>query len=588
MAVKLTACEALCHALVDEGVDVMFGHPGGAILHFYDALVRIGVPRHILMRHEQGAAHAADGYARATGRPGVCVATSGPGATNLVTGLAAAIMDSVPVVAITGQVPTPVRGKDAFQETDVLGITMPVTKYGFFVDRPEDVPRVVREAFRIATSGRPGPVLIDIPKDVQAQPCPYEPKQPSPNRSEARASAGVGLVGKPGGNGRRQPTGEPPDAEAMTWAVRMIDAAERPLIMAGRGVVISNTCGALRALAERTDSPVITTLLGLDAFPGTHALALGMPGMHGAERANRSIQDADVIIGLGLRFDDRVTGVASRFAPRAKIIHIDIDAVQVGRTVRPALSIVTDLAHALPQLAARVAPAKHPEWWQTMEQWARDAHPWEPWEDEPDGPVTHRIASRMIARHVGRVGAIVTTDVGQHQMLIAQEIRDAEPGTHLTSGGLGAMGYSLPAAVGAAIGRPDRTVWAVAGDGGFQMTMQELATVKQFNIPLRIAVMNNGFLGMVRQWQELFYQRRYSAVEIPGPNLVMLAQAFGIPARAVCAAEDLGPAIAWAEKVNGPVLLDLQLVREENVYPMVPTGASLDELVLAPRESVTS
>ncbi|MBI4538890.1 MAG: biosynthetic-type acetolactate synthase large subunit [Gemmatimonadetes bacterium] len=568
MASQISASEALCYALLEQGVEIMFGHPGGAILPFYDALYRIGAPRHVLMRHEQAAAHAADGYARATGRVGVCVATSGPGATNLVTGLATAIMDSVPMVAITGQVPTALLGKDAFQETDIVGLTMPVTKYGFLVQRPQDIPQVVREAFHIAVTGRPGPVVIDVPKDVQNQPCPYAP-------------AGPVL------NGRRPHAPAAADASTLDRAARMIDAAERPLIMAGRGVVLSGTARALRTLAERLDAPVITTLLGLDAFPTTHPLALGMPGMHGAERANRAIQEADVIIGLGLRFDDRVTGVVARFAPRAKIIHVDIDPVQVGRTVVPTLSVVADLAHVLPALTSRVTPAKQPQWWATLEQWSREACPEEPWE-EPKGPLTQRFASRTLARHIGRLGAIVATDVGQHQMLIAQELRDAAPGTHLTSGGLGTMGYALPAAIGAALAWPRQRVWAVAGDGGFQMTMQELATVVHERIPLRVAVLNNGFLGMVRQWQDLFYGRRYSAVEIPGPDFVTIARAYGIPARTVSSAQAMEPALAWAEQTDGPVLLDLQVVREENVYPMVPAGASLDEMVLAPRESVTA
>lgn len=558
-----TAAEALCHALRREGVSLIFGHPGGAILPFYDAMYRLGYPRHVLVRHEQAAAHAADGYARATGRVGVCVATSGPGATNLVTGLATALMDGVPMVAITGQVPTFGRGQDFFQESDVLGITMPVTKHGFSVEDPREVHAVVREAFALATAGRPGPVLIDIPKDVQSAVCPDD------------AGAAVPAV--------RWPTFTPTE-EDFERAAALINGAERPLVMAGRGVVLAGMAGTLTALAEQADLPVVTTLLGLDAFPATHPLSLGLPGMHGTVRANLAIQEADVIVGLGLRFDDRVIGRPTGFAPRARIIHADISPTCMGRTVRPAVCLLGDLRETLPELNARVAPARRSTWLARMSQWPREAEPADPWTPAASGPLGGRAACKAVAGRIGASRAIVATDVGQHQMWMAQELLDADPGTHLTSGGLGTMGYALPAAIGAALGCPDRETWVVAGDGGFQMTAQELGTVVQERIPLRIAVINNGFLGMVRQWQELFYERRYAASELPGPDFVLLAKAYGIPARTLSQAEELEDALSWAEAVPGPVLLDMRVLREENVYPMVPAGASLDEVVTAPQD----
>jgi acetolactate synthase-1/2/3 large subunit len=557
---RSTVADEFCRLLIGEGVAVVFGHPGGAILPFYDSLQRVGAPRHILMRHEQAAAHAADGYARATGRTGVCIATSGPGATNLVTGLATAMMDSVPMVAITGQVPTSVRGTDAFQETDVLGVTMPVTKHGFSLERAADLTRVVQEAFRIARSGRPGPVLIDIPKDVQNAALVHAEPATTPLRRMPAAAF---------------------DNTLFTRILELLGQAERPLIMAGRGVIISDTAPALRRLAERADLPVVTTLLGLDAFPATHPQALGMPGMHGTVRACHAIQRADLILGLGLRFDDRVTGPVRSFAPNACIVHIDIDTPAAGRTVRAALRMNADLRAVLPAFADAVTPRRCAEWWSELQAWPRAAAPAAEW-TAPDHALTARLTTRSLAARIAAARSIVVTDVGQHQMWIAQELRDAEPRTHLTSGGLGAMGYALPAAIGAAIACPRRSVWVVAGDGGFQMTLQELATVAQERIPLRIAVFNNGYLGMVRQWQELFYDRRYSAVELSSPDFPCLARAFGIPGRAVECAGQLADALDWAEQSPGPVLLDLRVAREENVFPMVPPGAALHEVVAAP------
>jgi acetolactate synthase-1/2/3 large subunit len=568
-----TAADALCRALIEEGVEVVFGHPGGAILPFYDALFRAGAPRHVLMRHEQAAAHAADGYARVTGRAGVCIATSGPGATNLVTGLATAMMDSVPLVAITGQVPTTVQGTDAFQETDVLGVTMPVTKHGFAVRAASELCATVREAFCIAMRGRPGPVLIDVPKDVQNARVTLDAES-----GRAESASDLTVPARASGRGW---DGAQVDLASIERAVSLINGAKRPLVMAGRGVVLSGTSALLRTLAESADLPVVTTLLGLDAFPATHRLALGMPGMHGTVRACQAIQRADVILGLGLRFDDRVTGPPATFAPNAAIIHADIDATVIGRAVRPAVRLVGDLRRTLPLLARQIVPARRVGWWSELCTWPREGEPAEPWRIE-GGSLSGRTATRALAARIAADRAIVTTDVGQHQMWLAQELRDAEPGTHLTSGGLGAMGYALPAAIGAAVGRPDLPVWVVAGDGGFQMTLQELATVVQEQLPLRIAVVNNGFLGMVRQWQEMFYTGRYSASELPGPDLVVLARAYGIPALAVEDAAGLDSALGLAARTDGPVLLDLRVIREENVFPMLPPGAPLHEVIASP------
>ncbi|MDH3225072.1 MAG: biosynthetic-type acetolactate synthase large subunit, partial [Gemmatimonadota bacterium] len=549
-----TAADAFWCTLEEEGVEVVFGHPGGAILPVYDALHRSGRIHHVLTRHEQGAAHAADGYARATGRVGVCLTTSGPGATNLVTGLATAFMDSVPLVAVTGQVSRAVMGTQAFQETDIVGVTLPVTKHSFVIESADQLVATVREAFRIAQAGRPGPVLVDFPKCVQQDPCPvFVPARPQPTR----------VAHTPSANGCPSWTAD------LRRAATLLMRARRPVIMAGRGVILSDTASALRDLAETCDLPVVTTLLGLDAFPATDPRALGMPGMHGTERANRAIQESDLVLGLGLRFDDRVIGAPGTFAPRAHIVHFDISPAVIGRTVDVDVSVVGDLRETLPALAATAPRAVRPEWWEVVRMWCREV-PIEPEETHPSSPLTQRWALRALAERITRSGSVVVTDVGQHQMWMAQELRDADARTHLTSGGLGAMGYALPAGIGAALGARERPVWVVTGDGGFQMALHELATVVQERLPLRIAVLNNGFLGMVRQWQELFYEGRYSASALSGPDLVLLAQAYGIAARAVDCPGALEAALDWAEAEAGPTLLDLRVQEEENVYPMVP------------------
>jgi len=564
----ITGADLTCRSLLDEGVRVLFGHPGGAILPFYDALYRVSDDlRHVLCRHEQGAAHAADGYARATGSTGVCVATSGPGATNLVTGLATAYMDSVPLVAITGQVARASLGTSAFQETDIIGVTIPVTKHGFLVRDARDIPSTLHEAFRLARSGRPGPVLIDVPKDVQAQPVEGD----GPGRA---------AVAHPSGSGDAETGAEA--LAAVRRAAAWIDEARRPLLLVGRGVLLAGAGGALAALARRGDLPVVTSLLGLDAFPATDIRALGMPGMHGTERANRAIQAADLVVGLGVRFDDRIIGDPARFAPRARIVHFDIDPTAIERTMRVDLPVVDDLRATLPALAAAVGPRDRSAWWDEIRRWDRAA-------SRPDafafrsGPLGGREAVRALARRICASGAIVASDVGQHQMWLAQELGDMAPGTHLTSGGLGTMGYALPAALGAAVARPDRPVWAVAGDGGFQMNLQELATVVQEQLPLRIAVVDNGYLGMVRQWQERFYGGRYSASAISGPDFAAVGRAFGIQTWRVGRSEEVEETLAEVAAADGPALVCLDVLPEENVYPMVPTGAAIDEMVTEPQ-----
>ena len=592
---KASGAEILRRSLVHAGVRVMFGHPGGAILPFYDALHEAPGPRHILMRHEQGAAHAADGYARASGEVGVCVATSGPGAANLVTGLATALCDGVPIVAVTGQVPSTLLGTDAFQECDTLGIMMPVTKHGTLIRRAQDIPDVVAQAFEIARSGRPGPVLVDIPKDVQFA------EMDVPAHLTAKNLISV----RPGDSTT------PPDAERDRFATSFVDgkptttgaavaaalarlrASERPILMVGRGVISSETADLVRELAEATNLPVVTTLLGLDAFPTLHPQCVGMPGMHGTQRSNQAISASDLIIGLGVRFDDRVTGKVSKFAPDAGIIHFDIDARAHGRTIRTDVAVLGNLRQTLPAFARGASEGyKTPAaWWSTIHGWRREAaEPAPPMDARAaKAPPSGRQVSRAIANVVRREHAIVVTDVGQHQMWLAQEVADADPNTHLTSGGLGTMGYALPAALGAAVGAPGRSVWAVIGDGGFQMTLQELATVVQENLHLRICIMNNGALGMVRQWQMRIHGGRRVASDLGAPDFGALANAYRIHSEMVETAGELDQALDRAATWPGPVVLDLRIPADDEVYPMVPSGAGLSEMWMhAPGETVTS
>ncbi len=551
-----TGARILCEALEQEGVEVLFGYPGGAIMPFYDALTSSSL-RHVLVRHEQAAAHAADGYARATGRVGVCVATSGPGATNLVTGLATASMDSVPIVAITGQVARRFIGTDAFQETDVIGITQPVTKHSILVRSVEELAYAVHEAFAIARSGRPGPVLIDVPKDVQQAtthaPAAHYPAAPWRHTLTANLD------------------------ESAARAAAIIDAAERPLILAGHGIILSGAYDALRTFAERTSIPVVTTLLGISAFPESHPLAIGLPGMHGRAEVNHAIHNADVLVAVGMRFDDRVTGNISHFAPHARIIHIDIDPSEMGKVLMPAVPIVADARVALEALTNYVAPARHDDWMATISTWRREAE--ESGQTPPataGAPEDHRspqpqeILAAIRQATEGR--ALLVTDVGQHQMWAARFYGYDQPNSHLTSGGLGTMGFALPAAMGAALGRPEQPVWVVAGDGGIQMNIQELATIVELGLPIKVAIFNNGYLGMVRQWQQFFHQRNYSETRITGPDYVKLADAYGIKGFQVTRASDVAATIEQAMAIDGPVVIDFVMEQEANVFPMVPPG----------------
>jgi acetolactate synthase I/II/III large subunit len=544
----LSGSQILCRVLLEQGVDLLFGYPGGAIMPFYHALPEYPGLRHVLVRHEQAAAHAADGYARVTGRAGVCVATSGPGATNLVTGLATAHMDSTPVVAITGQVPRAMIGRDAFQETDIIGITQPITKHSVLVEDIEDLADAMRDALAIAVEGRPGPVLVDIPKDVQQA------------KTEWRDSS---VAGRPGNRA-------PMDGFSLSEAVRLIGEAERPLIMAGHGIILSGAYEELRTLAERTGIPVITTLLGISGFSESHPLHLGMPGMHGEVHVNRAIQQADLILGVGLRFDDRVTGNLAGFARGAKVIHVELDPSEIGKNVATDIGLVGDAREILRALLAEVAPRDCEAWRAEIAAFMRPRH------ESFRGDLSPETILGAIDEAAGGRCTIVS-DVGQHQMWVAKLYPYRRPNTHITSGGLGTMGFAVPAAMGAALARPDEPVWAISGDGGFQMNMQEIATMVQEGIPVKMAVFNNGYLGMVRQWQQFFHGRRYSATPIWSPDYVRLAEAYGIFGRRVERGDQVDDAVREAIAHPGPALVEFLIEQEANVFPMIPPGASLSE-----------
>jgi len=559
---KISGARILCQSLIEEGVDTMFGIPGGALLPFYDVLPEYPQLRHILVRHEQGAAHAADGYARASERVGVCVATSGPGATNLVTGIAAAYLDSSPMVAITGQVARPFIGKDAFQEIDITGITLPITKHNYLVMRAEDMATVVKEAFHIAREGRPGPVLIDVPRDVFIE------------EAEFRYPDKVHLRG-------HRPTLQGHPAQVKK-AAKLVNEAKRPVIIAGRGVLISGACPQLKELAEKGQIPVVNTLLGLGSFPRSHVLSLGMLGMHGTACANMAVDAADLLIAIGMRFDDRATARVSGFAPHAQIIHIDIDPAEIGKNVRVDVPIVGDVAKVLEALNEQVTPQSRVDWIAQSEEWER-GHP------STTIRETESLLPQYVVQQIHEItggNAIIVTGVGQNQMWAAHFFKYERPNTLISSGGLGPMGFELPAAMGAKVACPEETVWCIAGDGGFQMTIQELATVVQENLAVKIAILNNKFLGMVRQWQELFYQRRYVATPLTGPDFVKVAEAYGIAALKVTDRLQVIPAIEQAMEHQGPFLIDFQVEPEENVYPMVPPGAALAEIIEEHREEV--
>ncbi|OLD59170.1 MAG: acetolactate synthase, large subunit, biosynthetic type [Gemmatimonadetes bacterium 13_1_20CM_69_28] len=564
MTETLTGAQILCRTLLEAGVDVIFGYPGGAIMPFYHALGDHPALRHILVRHEQAAAHAADGYARASGRVGVCVATSGPGATNLVTGLATAHMDSSPVVAITGQVPRAMIGRDAFQETDIVGITLPITKQNYLVQDVTELAGVVREALAVAQQGRPGPVLIDVPKDVQNQKTTYTPGAAA--RATLRDKNTQSLRGAPAA----APGVSASVEDGVREAARLIAAAERPLIMVGHGVIIGNAYAEVRALAEKTGIPVITTLLGISAFPDGHPLFLGMPGMHGEVRVNRAIQHADLIVGIGLRFDDRVTGNTAGFAPRARIVHIDLDRAEIGKNVPVTVGIVGDARDVTHRLAAVVQP-------RTCERWLAEIHDFtRPRAAAFRGDLApETILASLYQATEGR--CTIVTDVGQHQMWVAKLYPYREPNSHITSGGLGTMGFAVPAAMGVHLARPGETVWSISGDGGFQMNMAEIATMVQERLPVKMAIFNNGYLGMVRQWQQFFHGKRYSCTPIWSPDYVKLAEAYGIPGWRVKEAAELPDVVAQANDYSGPALVEFVIEQEANVYPMIPPGGSLSE-----------
>jgi acetolactate synthase-1/2/3 large subunit len=551
---KMTGAQIVWESLLKEGVEVVFGFPGGAIIPIYDTLPQYPQMRHVLVRHEQGAAHAADGYARATGKVGVCMATSGPGATNLVTGITNAFLDSVPVVAITAQVIRPLIGTDAFQEVDTTGITLPITKHNYLVLDVASLAQVLKESFHLARTGRPGPVLIDIPKDVLAESVEYS----YPEK--------VNLPGyKPVLEGH---------AAQVKRAAKLINEAERPLILAGRGVAISGAYRELRELAEAGQIPVVTTLLGIGTFPESHELSFGMPGMHGAAYANLAVDGADLIIAVGMRFDDRVTGRVSGFAPRAKVIHIDIDPAEIGKNVKTDVPIVGDARLVLGAIIKEILPRGRGEWLKQLGRW-REEHPLAVREC---GGLLPQYVIRQIYEVTGG-GAIMVTGVGQHQMWTAQHCCYDKPSSLISSGGLGTMGFGLPASVGVKVGCPDDVVWCVDGDGSFQMTMQELGTIAQERLGIKIAIINNAYLGMVRQWQGMFYERRYVATPLSGPDFVQIAGAYGIPGLRVTKREGVVPAIERALSEDGPFLIDFVVEPEEDVYPMVPPGAALAEVI---------
>ena len=555
---KLKGAQILLECLVREGVEVIFGLPGGTVLPLYDTLPQYPQIRHILVRHEQGAAHAADGYARATGKVGVCLATSGPGATNLVTGIATAYLDSSPVVAITGQVATPYIGRDSFQEVDITGITLPITKHNYLITRPEDIAETVKEAFHIARTGRPGPVLIDLPRDVQVGEASFS----YPEKVNLRGYKPT-LQGHP---------------SQIKKAAKLITESHRPLILAGHGIILSNAYAELRELAEKAQIPVVTTLLGISSFPESHFLSFGMLGMHGMVYANMAVNHADLLIAVGMRYDDRATGKVSTFAPHAQIIHIDVDPAELGKNVRVNVPIVGDVKNVLAALNRELPQLTHVEWINQLEEWRRE-HPSLIIRD------TDKLLPQYVVRQlyeVTRGEATIVADVGQNQMWAAQHYWYDRPNTYITSGGLGTMGFAMPAAIGVKVGRPDELVWAVCGDGGFQMTIQELATLVQDNIAVKIAIINNGYLGMVRQWQDLFYRRNYVATPLSGPDFVKVAEAYGLLGIRVRAKEEVAPAIRRAIEHPGPALVDFLVEPEENVYPMVAPGGSLAEVMEGP------
>ena len=562
---KRTGAQIIWECLVREGVKTIFGYPGGAIMPAYDALLEYPI-HHVLVRHEQGAAHAADGYARASGKVGVAVATSGPGATNLVTGIATAMMDSSPIVCITGQVASKFIGYDAFQEVDITGITLPITKHNYLVTDINDLTEALREAFYVARTGRPGPVLVDIAKDVQQASIDWEYNDEP--------------IRLPGYRPDRRPM--PKD---MQQAAEMIRSARRPVILAGRGVLLSNAMNELREFAEKTRTPVAMTLLGIGGFPASHPLNLGMMGMHGEAWVNNAIQQSDLLLAFGMRFDDRVTGNLKTYAPGARKIHVEIDASEVNKNVPVDLALIGDLRETLTQLLPHVDTCDHNDWIETIDEMRGDSA----LVDIQNMPANgHLYAAHVINdlwKHT-KGEALVVSDVGQNQMWTAQYYKHDQPSTYITSGGSGTMGFALPAAIGAKFARPEANVWVICGDGGFQMTQSELSTIAQEGLKINVAIINNGFLGMVRQWQEFFYDKRYSATPMLNPDFVKLAEAHGLTGLRVTKRSELEAAVAQAEAAEGTVVIDFRVEKEDSVYPMVPSGADLHNMIRRPTPNV--
>ncbi len=559
----LTGAQIIMAVLKEEGVDTVFGFPGGVIIDIHDEMTRTDI-QHILVRHEQGAAHAADGYARAKGSVGVCLVTSGPGATNIVSGLASAYMDSIPVVALTGQVPTKLIGNDAFQEVDIVGITRPCTKHNYLVKRTDDLARVLKEAFHIARSGRPGPVLVDLPKDVTQGKAKYKPL-PEP----------------------RMPSYNPtynPNIKQLRRAVDLIREAERPVVFSGGGVILSGASKELTEFARKLHAPVTASLMGLGSFPGTDPLWLGMPGMHGTYRANMAIGACDLLIGIGVRFDDRVTGTVETFAPNAKIIHVDIDPTSISKNIPVTVPIVGDCKSALRRLNSllneekvKITKKSRKPWFDQIEKWKST----QPLRYEQEDVIKPQyVIEKLYELTKGK--AIITTEVGQNQMWAAQYYHFDRPNCFITSGGLGCMGFGLPAAIGAQTACPDRLVVDVAGDGSIQMNIQELATAVQYRLPVKVVILNNRYLGMVRQWQELFYEKRYAATDLEhGPDFAKLAEAYGALGLKATKPQEVVSVLKQGLESPGPAMMDFWVAREECVYPMVPAGASITEMLLA-------
>jgi acetolactate synthase-1/2/3 large subunit len=556
---KLSGAQIIMECLAREGTEVIFGLPGGANLPLYDCLPSYPQIRHVLVRHEQCAAHAADAYARVTGKVGVCFATSGPGATNLVTGIANAWMDSVPMVAITGEVVTWLIGRDGFQEADITGITLPVTKHNYLALDVDELAYMVREAFHIAGTGRPGPVLIDVPRDVMQQQTEFH----YPEKIEPRGY-------------RPTVQGHPTQIKK---AAQLIAESQRPVILAGHGVIISGAFDELRALAEKAHIPVITTLLGLSCFPGSHPLFMGMPGMHGMYWNNIAITESDLLLGIGMRFDDRITGRLKDFAPHAKVIHIDIDPAEIGKNIKPTVPIVGDVKAVLAALVEQVEPVRHDAWLERIAE-VRRGHP------SILIPENDKLLPQFVIKKIYEIAgsdAYYVTSVGQHQMWAAQFFWGDKPNSFVTSGGLGTMGFDIPAAIGVQFARPKDLVWSISGDGSFQMTLQELATIVEHELPIKFAIINNGYLGMVRQWQTMFYDNRLISTRVFTPDFVKLAEAFGLVGLRVTDRAQVESAIQRAMSHPGPVLIDFQVEEMENIYPMVPPGASLSETIDQPK-----